>query len=153
KGLGLKVFFDKAFPAAIPGFSPIIRAIAATNPDIVVICSYPPDSVGMVRAVNEIGFKPKMIGGGMVGLQNTAIKAQLGAQLNGFVNYDFWLPVPKMDFPGVADFLKKYQARAGSEGVDPLGYYIGPWGYAQMEVLAQAIVGTKSLNDDKLADY
>ena len=36
---------------------------------------------------------------------------------------------------------------------DPLGYYIGPWGYAQMEVLAQAIVGTKSLNDDKLADY
>src|SRR5207247_9784651 len=81
------------------------------------------------------------------------IKTQLGPLLNGFVNYDFWLPVPKMDFPGVADFLKKYQAKAGSEGVDPLGYYIGPWGYAQMEVLAQAIVGTKSLNDDKLADY
>ena len=58
-----------------------------------------------------------------------------------------------MDFPGVADFMKKYQARASSEGVDPLGYYIGPWGYAQMEVLAQAIIGTKSLNDDKLADY
>jgi branched-chain amino acid transport system substrate-binding protein len=94
-----------------------------------------------------------MIGGGLVGLQATAIKTQLGPLLNGFVNYDFWLPVPKMDFPGVADFLKKYQAKAGSEGVDPLGYYIGPWGYAQMEVLAQAIVGTKSLNDDKLADY
>jgi branched-chain amino acid transport system substrate-binding protein len=89
----------------------------------------------------------------LVGLQATAIKTQLGPLLNGLVNYDFWLPVPKMDFPGVADFLKKYQARAGSEGVDPLGYYIGPWGYAQMEVLAQAIVGTKSLNDDKLADY
>src|SRR5262249_33665309 len=46
-----------------------------------------------------------------------------------------------------------YQAKAGSEGVDPLGYYIGPWGYAQMEVLAQAIAATKTLNDDKLADY
>ncbi len=52
-------------------FAPIVRAIAATNPDIVVVCSYPPDSVGIVRAVNEIGFKPKMIGGAMVGPQNT----------------------------------------------------------------------------------
>jgi branched-chain amino acid transport system substrate-binding protein len=77
----------------------------------------------------------------------------LGPLLNGFVNYDFWLPVPKMNFPGVADFMQKYQAKAATEGVDPLGYYIGPWGYAQLQVLEQAINGTKSLNDDKLADY
>jgi len=153
KAAGLNIVYDKRYPPSTTDFAPIVRAIQATNPDIVVICSYPPDSVGMVKAINEIGFKPRMIGGGLVGLQATAIKTQLGPLLNGFVNYDFWLPVPKMDFPGVADFLKKYQAKAGSEGVDPLGYYIGPWGYAQMEVLAQAIVGTKSLNDDKLADY
>jgi branched-chain amino acid transport system substrate-binding protein len=71
---------------------------------------YPPDSVGMVRAVNEIGFKPKAIGGAMVGLQATAIKTQLGPLLNGWINYDFWLPVPKMEFPGVADLIKRYQA-------------------------------------------
>ena len=130
-----------------------MRAIAATNPDIVVICSYPPDSVGIVRAVNEIGFKPKMIGGGMVGLQNTSIKTQLGPLLNGFTNYDFWLPVPKMDFPGVDELMKKYQARAGGEGVDPLGYYMAPQAYAQMQVLQQAIEATKSLDDQKLADY
>src|SRR6266566_3754176 len=153
KAAGLNIVYDKRYPPSTTDFAPIVRAIQATNPDIVVICSYPPDSVGMVKAINEIGFKPKMMGGGLVGLQATAIKTQLGPLLNGFVNYDFWLPVPKMDFPGVADFLKKYQAKAGSEGVDPLGYYIGPWGYAQMEVLAQAIVETKSLNDDKLADY
>ena len=108
----------------------------ATNPDLVVICSYPPDSVGMVQAVNEIGFKPKMIGGGMVGLQATALKTQLGPLLNGFVNYDFWLPVPKMQFPGVEDLIKRYQARAAAEGVDPLGYYMAPWAYAQLQVLA-----------------
>jgi branched-chain amino acid transport system substrate-binding protein len=107
----------------------------------------------MVRAVNEIGFKPKMIGGGMVGLQATAIKTQLGPLLNGFVTYDFWLPVPKMQFPGVADLITRYQARAGAEGVDPLGYYMAPWGYAQLQVLAQAIQGTKSLDDGKLGDY
>jgi branched-chain amino acid transport system substrate-binding protein len=153
KAAGLNIVYDKRYPPATTDFAPIVRAVAATNPDLVVICSYPPDSVGMVKAINEIGFKPKMMGGGMVGLQATAIKTQLGPMLNGFVNYDFWLPVPKMNFPGVADFMQKYQARAPSEGVDPLGYYIGPWGYAQLEVLGQAITQTKSLADAKLADF
>jgi branched-chain amino acid transport system substrate-binding protein len=107
---GLKILYDKTYPPSATDFAPIVRAIAATNPDIVVICSYPPDSVGMVKAVNEIGFKPKMIGGAMVGLQATALKAQLGPMLNGFVNYDWWLPVPKMQFPGVEDLIKRYQA-------------------------------------------
>ena len=153
KAANLRVVYDSTYPPSTTDFAPIVRAIQATNPDIVVICSYPPDSVGMVSAVNEIGFKPKMIGGGMVGLQATAIKTQLGPLLNGFINYDFWLPVPKMDFPGVADFIKKYQARAAAEGVDPLGYYMAPWGYAQLQVLQQAVEATKSLDDAKLADY
>jgi branched-chain amino acid transport system substrate-binding protein len=150
---GLKIVYDKSYPPTTTDFAPIVRAIQATNPDLLVICSYPPDSVGMVRAINEIGFKPKMIGGGMVGLQATALKAQLGPMLNGFVNYDFWLPVPKMQFTGVNELIKKYQARAAAEGVDALGYYMAPFGYAQLQVLQQAIEATKSIEDKKLADY
>ena len=150
---GLKIVYEKNYPPPTTDFAPIVRAIAATNPDVVVVCSYPPDSVGMVRSVNELSFKPKMIGGGMVGLQNTSIKAQLGPLLNGWTNYDFWLPVPKMQFPGVAEVMAKYQARAAAEGVDPLGYYMAPQAYAQLQVLAQAVEATKSLDDKKLADY
>jgi branched-chain amino acid transport system substrate-binding protein len=119
----------------------------------VVVCSYPPDSVGMVRAVNELGFKPKAIGGAMVGLQSPAIKAQLGPLLNGFINYEFWLPVPKMQFPGVVDLISRYQTRAAGEGVDPLGYYMPPWAYAQLQVLQQAAEATKTLDDATLGDY
>ncbi len=153
KALRLNIVYDKRYPPNTTDFAPIVRAIAATNPDLVVVCSYPPDSVGMVRSVNEIGFKPKMIGGGMVGLQNAAIKAQLGPLLNGWTNYDFWLPVSKMNFPGVADLMKKYQARAAAEGVDTLGYYMAPQAYAQMQVLQQAVEATKGFDDAKLADY
>jgi branched-chain amino acid transport system substrate-binding protein len=153
KAAGLNIVYDKSYPPSTTDFAPIVRAIQATNPDLVVICSYPPDSVGMVRSVNEIGLKPKMIGGAMVGLQATAIKTQLGPLLNGFVNYDFWLPVPKMQFPGVNELIQKYQARAAAEGVDALGYYLAPWGYAQLQVLQQAIEATKSLDDQKIADY
>jgi branched-chain amino acid transport system substrate-binding protein len=153
RATGLKIVYDKTYPPSTTDFAPIVRAIAATNPDVVVICSYPPDSVGMVKAVNEIGFKPKMIGGAMVGLQATALKVQLGPMLNGFVNYDWWLPAPKMQFPGVEELIKKYQARAATEGVDALGYYMAPWGYAQLQVMQQAITATKSIEDKKLADY
>jgi branched-chain amino acid transport system substrate-binding protein len=153
KAAKLRIVYDKSYPPSTTDYAPIVRAIAATNPDIVVVCSYPPDSVGIVRAVNEIGFKPKLIGGGMVGPQNASMKAALGPLLNGFVNYDFWLPVPKMNFPGVADMMKKYQDRAAAEGVDPLGYYMAPQAYAQMQVLQQAVEATKSLNDDKLAEH
>src|ERR1700688_4570743 len=111
KAAGLKIVYDKRYPPATTDFAPVVRAIQAANPDIVVILSYPPDSVGMVRAVNEIGYKPKMIGGGMVGLQATAIKTQLGPLLNGFINFDYWLPIEKMSFPGVTEFVAKYQAR------------------------------------------
>jgi branched-chain amino acid transport system substrate-binding protein len=153
KKAGLKIVYDKSYPPSTTDFAPIVRAIQATNPDLLVLCSYPPDSVGLVRSINEIGFKPKMVGGAMVGPQATALKTQLGPALNGFVNYDFWLPVPKMMFPGVEELIKKYQARAPAEGVDLLGYYMAPWGYAQLQVLAQAVEATKSLEDKKLADY
>jgi branched-chain amino acid transport system substrate-binding protein len=150
---GLKIVYERTYPPATTDFAPIARAMTAANPDLVVVCSYPPDSVGIVRAVNELGFKPKAIGGAMVGLQATAIKSQLGPLLNGFINYEFWLPVQKMQFPGVADLISRYQARAAAEGIDPLGYYMPPWAYAQLQVLQQAVEATKSLDDAKLGDY
>jgi len=153
KAAGLTVVYDRRYPSATTDLVPVVRAIAETNPDLVIVCSYPPDSVGMVRAVNEVGFKPKMIGGAMVGLQSTAIKARLGPLLNGWTNFDYWLPVPKMQFAGVDDLMKKYQARAAVEGVDALGYYMVPWAYSQLQVLQQAVVATTSLDDAKLGDY
>ena len=93
---GLKIVYDKTYPPTTTDFTPIVRAIQAANPDIVVVCSYPPNSVGMVRAVNEIGFKPKMFGGAMVGLQATVIKDRLKAKLNGIVNYETWVPSAKL---------------------------------------------------------
>jgi branched-chain amino acid transport system substrate-binding protein len=153
KAAGLKIVYDQTYPPTTVNFTPIIQSIQAAHPDLVAICSYPLDSVGIVRAVNELGYMPKMMGGGMVGLQTTSVKTDLGAALNGFVDYDFWLPMKTMEFPGVMKVMKEYQAKAAGEGVDPLGYYMAPWGYADLQVLGEAIEATHSLNDAKLADY
>jgi branched-chain amino acid transport system substrate-binding protein len=153
KKAGLRTVYDRTYPPTTTDFTPVMRAIAAANPDVVAVCSYPLDSVGIVKATNEINFKPKMIGGAMVGLQATVFKNQLGPLLNGWVNYETWVPDKKMMFEGTEAFFKKYQSRAAAAGVDPLGYYLGGWGYAYAQVLEQAVQGTKSLKDADLAAY
>src|SRR5260221_13209833 len=124
KTFGVKIVYDKSFPPGTTDFSPIVRALQASNADIVIICTYPLSSVGFVQSINEANYKPKIIGGAMVGLQATVFKNKLGPKLNGIINYETWVPSEKMMAPA-AEFFKKYQARAASEGVDPLGYYLG----------------------------
>jgi branched-chain amino acid transport system substrate-binding protein len=152
KKYGFKIVYEKTYPPSTTDFSPIIRAIQATNADLVMIFSYPLSSVGMLLSAGELGLKPKMMGGGMVGLQATTIKNKLKSRLNGIVNYETWVPSAKLMAPA-ANFFKKYQARAPGLGIDPLGYYLGGWGYAYLQVLGDGIAGAKSVKDDDVAAY
>jgi branched-chain amino acid transport system substrate-binding protein len=152
KKYGFKIVYDKYYPPNTTDYSPVVRAIQASNADLVCICAYPLSSVGIAQSAGELGLKPKMFGGGMVGLQAVAIKNKLKGKLNGIVNYENWVPSAKLMAPAAA-FFKKYQARAPGLGIDPLGYYLGGWGYARMQLLQQAINATKSIDDAKLADY
>ena len=155
KKFGFKVVYDKSYPPPpkTTDFTPIARALKAANADLVIVCAYPADSVGMVQAAGEVGLTPKMFGGAMVGLQATFFKNKLKSKLNGIVNYETWVPDKKQMYEGTEAFFKEYQSRAKAAGVDLLGYYLGGWGYARMQVLEQAIKGAKSIDDNKLAAY
>jgi branched-chain amino acid transport system substrate-binding protein len=152
KKFGVKIVYDKTFPPGTTDFSPVIRALQVANADLVVVCSYPLSSAGIVMSANELNFTPKMLGGAMIGLQATVLKNKLKSKLNGIVNYETWVPSPKLLAPA-ADFFQKYQERAKAEGVDPLGSSLGGWSYAYFQVLGEAVEGAKSVNDDKVADY
>src|SRR6478672_4682793 len=79
----ISIVFDQAYPPNTVEFSSIIRALKAAKPDIVYVASYPPDSAGILRAVNEIGIgdNVKVFGGGMVGLQFGAVMENMGSLL------------------------------------------------------------------------
>src|SRR5215813_9869448 len=146
KRLGLEVVYDKTYPPNTTDYSPIVRAIQATNPDIVYLASYPPDSAGMVRAVNEVGLKTRMFGGGLVGPQFASLRTQLGPLLNGIVNYESYTPEVSAKYPFLDQFLAKYQGRAVKEGVDLLGFYLPPFSYAMTPVLDKAITAPNGLH-------
>jgi branched-chain amino acid transport system substrate-binding protein len=150
---GFKIIYDQSYPPGTTDFAPVMRAVQAANPDIVFVAAYPPDTIGIVRAAGEIGLTPKMFGGTMIGLLITPIKLQLGPMLDGIVIMESFVPAPSFNFPGVTDVLRRYQAKAAGEKIDPIGYAFVPFGYAAGQVLMQAVETTKSLDHAKLADY
>ena len=150
---GIRVLSEERYPLATADFMPLISKLKPSSIDILFLCSYLNDSAGLLRAIDKVGLKPKLVGGAMIGPQNGSIKAELGPLLNGLVNYEYWLPVPKMMYPGVSQMIAEYQSRAAAEGADPLGYYVAPQAYAQMQIVEQAVTATGSLDDAKLAQF
>jgi branched-chain amino acid transport system substrate-binding protein len=150
---GLKLIYDQSYPPNLTDFSPVVRAVRTANADIVYVGAYPPDNVGIVRAANEVGLNPKMFGGAMIGMLITPIKVNLGPVINGLVISEAFVPSPKLQFAGLADVMKRYQAEAPTLKTDPIGFAFVPFGYAAGQVLAQAVTETKSLDHDKLAGY
>ncbi|MFJ5299052.1 amino acid ABC transporter substrate-binding protein [Pseudomonas sp. NPDC088368] len=150
---GFKIVHEATYPLATKDFKSVIDAAAESRCDVLFLCSYLDDSIGLVRAIHAHAFRPKMVGGAMIGPQNTSVKTTLGPLLNGFVNYEYWQPVPGMMYPGVSQFLDRYQARAAKADTDLLGHYMAPLAYAQLQIVAQAIEATGGLDDARLSEY
>jgi branched-chain amino acid transport system substrate-binding protein len=134
KKANLKSVYDQNYPPTTTDFSSLIRGIRAARPEMVFFMSH-----------------VQIIGGGMVGLQFTPIMTSLGSLLNGFTNYNSY--VPGMKYPGIDDFFKRYSQKAAEAKVDPLGFYLPPFNYAIGQMIEQAVNGTKSLDHKRMAQY
>jgi branched-chain amino acid transport system substrate-binding protein len=149
---GFRIVFDEVCPKDVPDVVPQMRRLAAAQADLVLFSIYPTDCVRLVEAAHAVGLKARMVGGKMTGVQLAGVKTRLGAKLNGIVAHDVYVPEPTMTFPGVEDFLDRYRARAQA-GTDPLGLYVPPFAYAQMQVVEQAVAAVGSLDDAALARH
>ena len=157
KVFGFRIVANETYPPTQTDFSSLMTKVKSTNPDIAFVCSYPPDSIGIVQAAKEVNFVPKLMGGGMIGPQFTALEAALGKTLQGVVTFAYWVPEPTINFPGVNTLIQKYEAVANASGAaafDPLGYLYPPYSYAALQMLGQAVTACNCLgNNDQLATY
>ena len=133
----LNIVYDKSYPPFSTDLMPVVRAVAATNPDLIFVCAYPPDTVAFIRAAAEINLNAKMWGGAMVGLLVHADQDAARAAVERPGDHGELHPSPKLDFPGLKELLAKYQAKAPARGIDPLGYGYVPFAYAAGQVLAK----------------
>jgi branched-chain amino acid transport system substrate-binding protein len=124
---GFRVVHEATYALTTQDFTPVIDSVAESGCDLLFLCSYLEDSIGLVRAIHAHPFRPKMVGASMIGPQNTAVKTTLGPLLNGFVNYEYWAPVPKMMFPGVQEFLNTYRPEPAPPASTPWDITWHPW--------------------------
>lgn len=152
---GLELVYDQSYPANTTDFSGLLQALQQAAPEVVYVCSYPPESAAIVRGIDEIGLPDsiQMFGGGMVGLQNANFLESLGSQLNGIVNYDIFSIQPNMIQAGANEFLAAYAERAAEAKVDPLGHFLPPYWYAAGQVIKAAVEATGGVDDAKLAEW
>lgn len=153
RAYGLEVVHDATYPLSTTDFTPFLDEIAKSDCDLLFLCTYLQDSIDLIRAIDRHPFRPKMVGASMIGPQSGEVKRELGPLLNGIVNYEYWVPAPALEFDGVSALLEEYRRRTAETDVDPLGHYMAPLAYAQLQVVAQSIEATDGVDDGALAEY
>jgi hypothetical protein len=63
---GLKIVHDKACPPSKTDYAAILRAVRATNPEVIFVAFYPTDTSGILRAAAEMSLTPRLFGGRLV---------------------------------------------------------------------------------------
>jgi branched-chain amino acid transport system substrate-binding protein len=152
---GMQVVDYTIYPPANRDFTAILRNIRASNAEAVFVCSYPADSAGIARGVQEIGVGDgvRLFGGGMVGPQYASLLESLGPVLNGITNFHLYVPEPTLNFAGIDRFLTRYAPIAKERQVDPLGFYIPPFCYAAGQLISAAVTATGTLDQAKVSQW
>lgn len=152
---GMEVVDYQIYPPTNRDFTATMRNIRASKAEAVFVCSYPADSTGIVRSIQEIGVgdQVRLFGGGMVGPQYASLLGNLGPALNGITNFHLYVPEPTLKFKGIDSFLTRYAPIAAQRQVDPLGFYIPPFCYAAGQMISTAVAATGTLDQAKVSQW
>ena len=121
----------KPIRPATTDYGPVVRAIQATNPDIVLQCRLQPrhDRHDPRRARGR-AQDARCSAATWWGSHRPPAGCSLARLPTASSICDAFSPSFK--FPGLQDMIKKYQARAAKAGTDPLGYSYVPFAYGAL---------------------
>jgi branched-chain amino acid transport system substrate-binding protein len=147
---GIETLADEVYPPDQTDFSALAARVADTNAEIFVGGTQFEDSVGLIRALQELGYQPRLaaFSTGPTLPQFSEAVAGAAEGILSPVGYS-----AQADTPGNAEFVQRYQEEYGQE----------PWedpanGYTAGQVLAAAVeaVGCAEPTEEcqtQLADY
>ena len=130
KKAGFEVVYDKSYPFGSQDLQPIVKDAQATNPDVFVAFSYPPDTIGLTDQSKIAGFSPKVFFVG-VGTAFPLFKQKFGASAEGVMG----IGGSNADLPSLKKYIEHHKAVMGREP----DRWASPVTYASLQVLQQAI--------------
>lgn len=127
---GLEVVYDKTYPLGTSDFAALMAEAQGSGADSYVAFSYPPDSFGMTKTAQSMGYNPKVfyigVGGAFPIYGKIADGKQDGVMSIGGVN---------AASPAIKDYFARHTESAGV----PPDSWASTITYVSLEMLAQAV--------------
>lgn len=116
---GIKTVYDQVYPSETADMTPVISALAAKHPDVVVSGTQSLDAFAQVKAMIQLKFNPKWLFMSNGANSPTEFPSKVGANNTEdvFTSGDWY---PGSPAAGSADFIAKYIAMYGGDqyGID-----------------------------------
>ncbi|HXP72924.1 MAG TPA: amino acid ABC transporter substrate-binding protein [Stellaceae bacterium] len=145
KALDMALVYDTTYALPQPDFSSLALAIKNAQPDVVVVCSYYPDAVGIAQSLQRAGYAPKFFAEAIGPAEDEFTKA-LGPIANRIISNTSWWASLKT--AGNAAFIAHYKATFHQ---DP--DYHAASGYGAIQALGAALNAVKVIDQAKLHDW
>ncbi len=141
---GFELVYDKSYPLGTPDLSPVMKGAKATSPDAFVAWSYPPDSFALAEQaiIEDLDVK----------IYYSAVATSFPAFFDAYgskVDNVLGAGGTNVDDPLIAAYRDAHQKVTGRTA----DYWASANTYAALEVLAQAIEGSGTLDRDTVTEY
>ena len=141
---GIKTVYDHTYPSETADMTPIISALAATKPDVVIGGTQSADAFAQVKAMIQLKFDPSWLflsNGASAPLE---FPQQIGLKnTEGVFTSSDWYP--KSTAPGSAAFIKAYIAKFGGVATSIDG--TSAEAYSAGTLLEQVAAKTKKIDN------
>lgn len=141
----MEVVAELKYEKATTNYRPLVSKVQDAGATMIVTGTYFPDSVGILRAMKELDYSPKLVWMS-VGPTMPDFGESLGKAAIGVLGGTHWSP--KVKTPGSEKFTEKYKERFGD-----IPDYHPARPYSWLKVLEKAIRETGTLDDTKLKNY
>lgn len=140
---GLSVVYSDDY-APEGSMTSVAEAIKTSKAAAVDVCSFFTDGVAAAKALNKVGFRPKMLGVSIAPSEPTFVSS-VGKLAERVISTETWAPSLKTE--GNEEFVKGFTKQFGH----PPDYHAAN-GYASMQVLGDAIESAKSFEQSKVLE-
>jgi branched-chain amino acid transport system substrate-binding protein len=134
---GFDLVYDRAYPVGSQGLQTIMTEAKQLDPDAFVAFSYPPDTLMIMEAAQELNFNSKVFYTA-VGTAYPLFKQRFGAGVEGVMGIGGW----NANTPKSKEYLKRHVEMTGQEP----DRWASPVAYASLQMLQQSIERVGSID-------
>jgi branched-chain amino acid transport system substrate-binding protein len=149
---GIKTVYKTTYAPETTDFDTIASAIKSSGADIVVQGAVFDDGVGLIRAMNKVGYNPKAFFQTSAPSEGATYSKAIGlANTNGMMYAVSWSPKAKGKlYPQNQDFLKAYQKKYGKSAIPAEDTADA---FAAAQVLTTAVKKVGKVDQDAIKDW